>query len=368
VPDLLLTGGAVLRDGSWQVGDLVCRDGLVVDGPAGPDAEVVEASGFLVAPGLIDLQCNGGLGIDITTEPERLWELAAALPRWGVTAWLPTVVTAPAGAIDAALAALAAGPPAGFAGAVPLGLHLEGPFLSAAARGAHPEALLQRPTLDAVAGWSREAGVALVTLAPEVPRAREVVSALAERGVVVSLGHSAATAEEARAGIGAGATWVTHLFNGMAPFHHRRPGLPGVALTDERVHVGLICDGVHVAPTAVALAQRALGPRLTVVTDAVRALGLAPPSGYGVRLADGTLAGCDVGLDEALRNLVAFSGCGTAEAVRAASSAPAAVLGDPSRGALRAGSRADIALLTTDLHVVSTYVGGRLVHDARWSR
>jgi N-acetylglucosamine-6-phosphate deacetylase len=368
VPDLLLTGGAVLRDGGWELGDLVCRDGRVVEGAAGPDAEVVDASGFLVAPGLIDLQCNGGVGVDVTTEPGRLWELAAALPRWGVTAWLPTVVTAAEGAIDAALAALAAGPPAGFEGAVPLGLHLEGPFLAAAARGAHPEALLRAPTLDAVAGWSRDSGVALVTLAPEVPGALEVIAALADRGVVVSLGHSGATVEEAESGIAAGATWVTHLFNGMVPFHHRRPGLPGVALTDDRVHVGLICDGVHVDRTAVALAQRALGARLTVVTDAVRALGLAAPTGDGVRLADGTLAGCDVGLDEAVRNLVAFSSCTTAEAVGAASAAPAAVLRDGERGALRPGARADVALLTDDLHLVSTYVGGRLVHDARWSR
>jgi N-acetylglucosamine-6-phosphate deacetylase len=368
VPELVLTGGAVLRDGGWEVGDLVCRDGVIVDGPAGPDAEVVDAGGRLVAPGLIDLQCNGGLGVDVTSEPARLWELAAALPRWGVTAWLPTVVTAPEGAIEAARAALAAGPPDGFAGAVPLGLHLEGPFLAPEARGAHPEALLRPPTLEAVADWSPATGVALATLAPELPGALEVVSALAGRGVVVSLGHSAATSDQARAAIDAWATWVTHLFNGMAPFHHRRPGLPGVALGDERVHVGLICDGVHVDPVAVALAQRALGRRLTVVTDAVRALGLAVPTGDGVRLADGTLAGCDVGLDEAVRNLVAFSGCSTAEAVRAASAAPAAVLGDVDRGALRPGARADLVLLTPELHVVSTYVAGRLVHDARWSR
>jgi N-acetylglucosamine-6-phosphate deacetylase len=368
VPDLLLTGGAVLRDGGWETGDLLCRDGLVADGPPTPATEVVDASGFLVAPGLIDLQCNGGLGVDVTTAPDRLWELASALPRWGVTAWLPTVVTAADGAIGRTLAALAAGPPAGFEGAAPLGLHLEGPFLAPVARGAHPEALLRAPTLDAVAGWSRGAGVALVTLAPEVPGALAVIAALAERGVVVSLGHSGATAAEARAGIDAGATWVTHLFNGMVPFHHRSPGLPGVALSDPRVHVGLICDGVHVDPTAVAVAQRALDGRLTVVTDAVRNLGLAAPTGDGVRLADGTLAGCDVGLEEAVRNLVAFSGCETAEALRAASTVPARVLGDASRGGLGPGARADLVLLTTDLHLVSTYVGGRLVHDARWSR
>lgn len=366
--DLLLTGGAVLRDGDWVPGDLACRDGRVVDGPAAADAEVVDASGFLVAPGYLDLQCNGALGMDVTTQPDRIWELAAAMPRWGVTAWLPTVVTAARGAVAAALAGLAAGPPDGWRGAVPVGLHLEGPFLSVPARGAHPEELLRPPTLEEVAGWSPEAGVALVTLAPEVPGALAVIEALVARGVVVSLGHSAGSVAEATAGIEAGATWVTHLFNGMTPFHHRTPGLPGVALTDDRVRVGLIADGVHVDRTAVALAQRALGSRLTLVTDAVRPMGLAPSTGEGYRLADGTLAGCDVALDEAVRNLRDFSGCSTADAVTAASTTPAAVLGDPTRGSLAPGARADLVVLTPDLHLVSTYVGGELVHDARWSR
>lgn len=366
--DLVLTGAPVLRHGEWVSGDLVCRGGHVVDGPAEPGSPAVDASGFLVAPGFVDLQCNGGLGIDITSEPTRLWELAAGLPRWGVTAWLPTVVTAARGAVDAAIAALAAGPPAGWRGAVPVGLHLEGPFLAAGARGAHREDLLRAPTLEETADWSRSAGVALVTLAPELEGALGVVSALAGRGVAVSLGHSAATVEEATAGIDAGATCVTHLFNGMPPFHHRRPGLPGVALSDERVHVGLIADGVHVHPTAVALAQRALGPRLTLVTDAVAPMGLAPSSGQGSRLADGTLAGCDVPMDEAVRNLLAFSGCTPAVAVAAASAAPARVLADAERGSLEPGARADLVVLTPELRVVATYVGGELVHDARWSR
>jgi N-acetylglucosamine-6-phosphate deacetylase len=367
---LIITGADVLREGSWVAGDLVCRDGLVVDGPedTGAEATRVDGSGLLVAPGFVDLQCNGGLGVDLTRAPERLWELAAALPRWGVTAWLPTIVTAPDGAIDAALAALAAGPPPGWTGAVPVGLHLEGPFLSPATRGAHPEALLREPSLDAIAGWSRAAGVAVVTLAPDLPSADEVVRALVARGVVVSLGHTPATAAGATAAIDAGARWVTHLFNAMAPLHHREPGLAGVALTDDRVHVGLIADGIHVHPAAVALAQRALGPRLTLVTDAVAALGRAPaPEAGGVRLPDGTLAGSDLPMDQAVRNLVAFSGCDAAPALDAATAAPAAVLGDTGRGHLATGARADLVLLDPDLHVVSTWVAGQLVHDARWS-
>ena len=365
--ELVVTGANVLADGAWVRRDLVCRGGHVVAGPPADRARasVVDGTGLLVAPGLVDLQCNGGLGVDVTSEPERLWELAAALPRWGVTAWLPTVVTAPEGAIDRARAVLAAGPPPGWTGAVPVGLHLEGPFLAEASRGAHPAEHLRAPSLAEAAAWSPEAGVALVTLAPDLPGALELAGALARRGVVVSLGHTPATAQQARAGIDAGATWVTHLFNAMAPLHHREPGLVGVALADERVRVGLIADGLHVAPEVVALAQRLLGRRLTLVTDAVAPMGRPGVDGERLRTAEGALAGSALSLDRAVLNLVAFSGCSTADAVAAATTAPAAVLGDAGRGSLEPGARADLVLLTPGLEVLATWVGGALVHDAR---
>ncbi|MGQ0433585.1 MAG: N-acetylglucosamine-6-phosphate deacetylase [Microthrixaceae bacterium] len=370
---LVVRGASVWRDGAWQPHDLVCRGGWLV---ADTDAPVLDAAGLLAAPGLIDLQCNGALGIDLAREPERMWELAAELPRWGVTAWLPTIVTSPPGIVDRALAALAAGPPPGWAGATPLGLHLEGPFLAPAKRGAHPESLLQSPSLAAIEGWSRDAGVTVVTIAPELAGASEIIEALVARGVIVSLGHSAATAAEARAGVDAGATWVTHLFNAMSPLHHREPGLAGVALNDERLRVGLIADGIHVDPAVVATAQRALGDRLTLVTDAVGALGLPEGSSSlggggtttgrnGVRLADGTLAGASVGMDHAVRNLVEFARCNPATALSAASAAPAALLGDAHRGSLVTGSRADVVLLSESLDVVMTIVAGEVVHNAR---
>ncbi len=277
-------------------------------------------SGLLVAPGFIDLQCNGALGIDLASEPERLWELAALLPRWGVTAWLPTIVTSPPGTVERSLAVLAGGPPPDWVGAMPLGLHVEGPFLTSDAAGAHDRQLLQRPSLEAVDGWSHESGVAVVTLAPELPGALPVIEALVGRDVVVSLGHSSALAMEVRRAFDLGARGVTHLFNAMSPFHHREPGLAGVALIDDRAHVGVIADGVHVHPDVVAMAQRCLGERLVLVTDAVAALG-APPGtqqlGHaditartdGVRRPDGTLAGSDLSLDAAVRNLVTFCGC-----------------------------------------------------------
>ncbi|HEX6420918.1 MAG TPA: N-acetylglucosamine-6-phosphate deacetylase [Acidimicrobiales bacterium] len=346
----------------------------------------IDARGLVVAPGFIDLQCNGAAGVDVTGEPERLGEVAAALPRWGVTSWLPTIVTCAPDVRRRALAAVAshAGPPSagagGAAGAVALGLHLEGPFLAPRRRGAHDPRHLVAPSLDLVEreGWSRAAGVALVTLAPELAGALPVVRALVDRGVVVAAGHSDATATQAAAAVDAGVSYVTHLFNAMAPLHHREPGLAGVALADERLRAGVIADGLHVDPLVVALAARALGDRLSLVTDAVAALG-APPgrvhlggrtaevsAGDGaVRLPDGTLAGSTLPLDRAVRNLVAFAGVPLDRAVRAVTAAPAAVLRLTDRGVVAPGAVADLVLLTPGGAVVATLVGGRVVHDAR---
>jgi N-acetylglucosamine-6-phosphate deacetylase len=158
--------------------------------------------------------------------------------------------------------------------------------------------------------------------------------------------------------IDAGASWVTHLFNGMGPLHHRAPGLPGIALSDERIRVGLIADGAHVAPEVVALAQRALGRRLTLVTDAAPAMG-SPEAADAARLADGTLAGGTVGMDQMVRNLVAYAGCEPGAALDAAAAAPAEVLGDRRRGRLAPGRRADVVLLSTDLRVQGAWIGGQ---------
>ena len=323
-----------------------------------------------MAPGFIDLQINGALGIDLAEAPERLWEVGAALGRYGVTGFLPTIVTSPPGTPERAMGALA-DRPVGFAGAEPLGLHFEGPMLNPARRGAHDPALLRPPSPELVSGWTRAAGVALVTLAPELPGGLAVVEQLVGAGVVVAAGHTAATAEELERAVAAGVTYVTHLYNGMAPFGHRDPGPVGMALADRRLTAGLIADGIHVHPVAVAAAWRALGPaRLDLVTDAVAALGRPPgrfPLGGrtvtlgddGVRLDDGTLAGSALALDEAVRNLIAFTGCSPAEAVATVTVTPARVLGLPRKGSVAPGFDADLTLLTPELRVVTTFVAGR---------
>jgi N-acetylglucosamine-6-phosphate deacetylase len=376
-----VVGVPVQDDAVPVVGDSPPAAGGVPGSGIPSTATRLDATNLLVAPGFVDLQCNGAVGVDLTTEPERLWQVAAALPRWGVTAWLPTVVTGPPSVRARALAAVRAGPPDDDAIiATPLGLHLEGPFLALERKGAHDARHIVPPSVEVVEGegWSGVTGVALVTLAPELPGGLEMVGRLVDRGVVVSAGHTSATAAEASAAVDAGVTYVTHLFNAMAPLHHREPGLVGVALTDERVRVGVIADGLHVDPAVVSLAARVLGERLTLVTDAVASLGVPPgPMCLGdltatvaavdgaVRLADGTLAGSTLSLDRAVRNLVAYAGPPLAEAVRTVTAAPAAVLGLADRGVVAPGAVGDLVLLTPAGEVVATVIGGRVAYDAR---
>jgi N-acetylglucosamine-6-phosphate deacetylase len=379
VSRLLLAGGSVVHLDRIEPADVLLDDGVVAAVGPGLDAPecgaTLDVSGLLVAPGFIDLQINGAFGIDLADEPERLWEVGALLSRYGVAGFLPTIITSPPGTPRRAMAALA-DRPADFAGAEPLGLHLEGPMLNPDRRGAHDPALLRLPSPEQVEGWTRADGVALVTLAPELTGALAVVERLVEAGVVVAAGHTAATADELDRAVAAGLTYVTHLFNGMVPFGHRDPGPIGLVLADGRLTAGLIADGIHVHPIAVTAAWRALRPsRLSLVTDAVAALGRPPgrfPLGgrtvtlgdAGVRLDDGTLAGSALGLDEAVRNLIAFTGCSAAESISTVTATPARVLGLPRKGSVAPGFDADLTLLTADLRVATTFVGGREVRPA----
>lgn len=343
--------------------------------PAG--AVLLDATGLILAPGFIDLQCNGGFGDDFTADPTAIWRVAAQLPRFGVTSFLPTIITAPPAKAALGQQVLTGGRPVGFRGAEPLGLHVEGPFLNRQKKGAHNPAYLRPPSLEAVAGWAPETGVRLVSLAPELPGALEVIRALAERGVLVSAAHSMATFDEAIAGLDAGIRYGTHLFNAMPALGHRDPGLPGALLAADRVTVGIIVDGIHVHPALVKLVWRMLGPgRLNLVTDAMAALGMAPglyPLGdfevtvdeTCARLAAGTLAGSILTLDQALRNLIAFTGCTLAEALATITTTPAKALGlDHERGRVAPGCVADLVLLTPDLRVQTTLVAGEIVYAA----
>ena len=345
-------------------------------GPCPPAAEQLNADGLWLSPGFIDLQINGAFGLDFTAAPDTLWEVGSRLPRHGVTAFLPTIITAPLTTIAAAQRVWQAGPPPGYVGAVPLGLHLEGPFLNPAKRGAHDAALMRRPALPDITNWTPAQGVRLVTLAPELPGAIAVIRALHQRGVLVSAGHSLADYDQAQAGLQAGVRYGTHLFNAMPALDHRAPGLAGALLTDSQAVVGLIPDGIHLHPALVQLIWRAKGPaQVSLVSDAMAALG-CPPGRYplgqfevivdetSARLSDGRLAGSILSLDQAVRNLIAFTGCPLTEAIATVTAVPARALGLTAHGVLAVGARADLVLLTADWHVAATIVGGRLAWQA----
>ena len=368
-------------DGAIEDGTVVIAEGRIaaVGGPElpVPEAAVRDATGLILAPGFIDLQVNGGFGLDFTDDPETIWDVAAALPRFGVTSFLPTIITSPPATARAAQDVLRAGPPPGWTGARPLGLHLEGPFLNPGKKGAHNPAHLRLPSAAAIADWSPDEGVRLVTLAPELSGGREAAAELARRGVVVSAGHSLATFDEATAGFDAGARYATHLFNAMPALHHREPGLVAAALADPRVTIGLIPDGLHVHPVLVRLLWQLLGPdRLNLVTDAMAAMGMEPGEyilgdyrvavdGEAARLDDGTLAGCVVSLYAILRAFLSFTGTPLSAAITTVTATPARLLGlEGSTGRLAAGHDADLTLLTPELRVIETFVGGNSLYRA----
>ena len=369
-PEAVINDGAILVDGQHIA---ACAPAAELPAPAG--AEMLDAGGAAVVPGFIDLQLNGAFGDDFTESPETIWRVAEGLPRWGVTSFLPTIITSPLAQVGKGQEVLAGGPPAGWTGSIPLGLHCEGPFLNLQKKGAHNPAHLRLPSLEAVAAWSPQQHVRLVTLAPELPGALAVIEALVNRGVLVSSGHSMATYAEAQAAFAAGARYGTHLFNAMPPLEHREPGLPGALLTAPEQAVGIIPDGVHVHPAIVALAWQAKGPkRLNIVTDAMAALGM-PPGRYmladqevivterDARLASGTLAGSVLPMDAALRNVLAFTGCSLSEALETITSTPADLLGmGHLRGRIIPGAYADLVMLTPDLHVSLTMVEGKTLY------
>lgn len=370
----LLTPRHRVEDGAVLIQDgrvLACGPAETVLAPA--DVQRMDGGGHFLAPGFLDLQVNGGFGLDFTADPSTIWAVGEQLPRYGVTAFLPTIITAPLAVSRAAQDVLRDGPPRGYRGAVPLGLHVEGPFLHPQKKGAHNPAHLRTPAPDLVADWSPQTGVALVTLAPELPGALETIAALVGRGVVVSAGHSTATYAQAQAGFAAGIRYGTHLFNAMPTLHHREPGLAAALLTAPQITVGLITDDIHVHPDLVRLVWQVLGPeRLNLVSDAMAALGM-PPGDYllgdftvtvskrDARLANGTLAGVILPVDGCLRNLIRCTGCAVEDGLATVTTTPADLLGHAHKGRIVPGADADLVLLDGDLRVVHTWVGGEKV-------
>lgn len=368
--ELTLTGLALLPDGVISEATIHISNGTITQVSRGADPQADIQTTGTILPGFIDLQLNGAFGYDFTLNGASVAAVSERLPSTGVTSFIPTIITSPFKDYPVRLSEIA-GAMQIAKGAQPLGVHLEGPYLNPAKRGAHDAAYMRPIDLDEILGWADPALVRIVTLAPELPGALEAIRALRNNGITVSLGHSNATLEQANAGFEAGANWATHLYNAMSPPHHREPGLTGAILTSS-VPCGLIPDGVHVHPSMVKLAFHAKGVNgITLVTDAMEALGM--PSGIyrlgdrevhvsedRVQLADGTLAGSKIEMDAAVRNMMAFSGCTLAQAASMASLIPAQVLGLDRKGAIGPGYGADLVILDQTLHVSLTIVAGKL--------
>jgi N-acetylglucosamine-6-phosphate deacetylase len=353
--------------GASQPGWVAIDEGMIVDvGSGAPPSGALDLGSALLGPGFIDLQVNGVGDVDFAAANPGAWRRAGrSQVERGVTAYCPTLVTAPLDDYPPTLERIREAQVDAWDSALPaiVGVHLEGPFLGGAP-GAHPVSLLRTSDCE----WLRDVLdnfpdlVAVVTLAPEADSDLAATRLLHERGVRVSLGHSTATYEDALAATDAGASLVTHLFNGMAPVHHRAPGLAGAALDDERLTPTLIADLVHVHPAVLRLAIHRK-PNVALVTDRVAVAGMHVTDG-AARLADGTLVGSTLSMDQAVRNVVGL-GVPVERALEMASTIPAQALGLTDRGRIAPDARADLVALDRDsLSVRAVWVAGELAAGA----
>jgi len=366
---------------------LVVEDGLISEVFTRSEKEIsrnislVDFGDAVLAPGFVDIHIHGGAGLDaMRALPSELPRLGKFLTTHGVTGYFPTTVAAPLDATCAALGRLADaietaatttnGHPVQ---ARPLGLHLEGPFLSHKRRGVHPPENLVAPTVDIFERlWQAARGhVRMLTIAPEIPGAMGVIAEAARRNVCVSIGHSDAEMPVAQDAVTAGARHATHTFNAMRPLDHRDPGIIGEVLSDDRLSADIIVDGIHVAPPVVKVFLQAKGyERAVLITDAISATGM-PDGRYqlgpievdvkdGKCTSNGSLAGSVLTMDRAVRNVTKFSHWSLRDAVRAATLNPARATGLSARhGALTPGAFADFTVLSATGEVLKTIVGGR---------
>jgi N-acetylglucosamine-6-phosphate deacetylase len=373
VSQTILRGRLVLDD-SVAPGRVVVKDEHIAAIELA-DGSGADAGGPYIAPGFVDIHVHGWGGHEAMGDTAALDGMARRLLRRGVTGFLPTAVTAPLDDLVAFADRVRAWRPAAPAdGAEPLGFNLEGPFLADARRGAHDEHALRAPADAPPATLERLVeGLRVVTVAPELPGAMELIAWLAKRGIVASVGHSSATYEQARAAFEGGARSTTHLFNAMTGIDHRAPGVALAALLDDAAYTELIADGIHVAPAVWQLIAR-LKPadRLLLVSDAVAMAGTSARRGrigaLDCEIDDGrvvlagttTLAGSAIALDDAVRNLVR-EGFALPAAVAAASRNPLTLLGIEDRGRIAVGQRADLVELTASLQVHGVMRAGQWI-------
>jgi N-acetylglucosamine-6-phosphate deacetylase len=369
----LLRAGTLTGPGAVVLDEGVIHD--VLDEVPAPGPDHIALDSGVLTPGLVDIQINGAYGVDFSTAADDEWaHVAATLPGTGVTAYLPTFITAPLAHLTERLDATARLrdllPPGRHARC--LGAHLEGPFLSHARPGVHEVSYLTEPSNAAIdtllADEDTRKVLTMVTLAPELPGAVAAIRRFTSLGVRVSIGHTDARGVDVTAAADAGATLVTHIFNAQRGLAHREPGVPGAALVDPRYRCGLIADMHHVVPEICTLIWNAAPGRVVLVTDAMAAAGMAPGryelAGIPVTLAngvprrdDGTLAGSTLTLDAAVRNMIGI-GLDPAGVLDAASRIPADAIGRPELGRIAPGATADLVWWNDDFTVQRTWIGG----------
>ena len=368
LPDSIVEGRALLFDEKII--------GLSETVPEG--AEIIDAKGRYVAPGLVDIHIHGYLGEDTSDgSVEGIRKMAEGIVKNGVTAWLPTTMTVSYDDLRRAFDAVRVlmdkknNPK----GAQIMGVHAEGPFINPSKKGAQAVEYI-RPA-DAPFLIENSDVIRIVTIAPEMPGALDCIREVTEKtSILVSMGHTAANYETAKAGIEAGVRHATHLFNAMTPLNHRDPGVVGASLADDRVSTELIADTFHISPDLFGLVAKVKGDNLILITDCTRAGGLEDGEytlggqpifvkGIECRLADGTIAGSVLKLNEAVRNLMENTQLPVWDAVNAASLNPARRIGVADRkGSLEAGKDADIAICDAHFNVRATISGGRTIYTA----
>lgn len=371
LPQKVATGLVILYDNDiWKI---VPRKQF----RAGMCTELIDAGGGFVMPGFINEHIHGCAGVDTMDGTiEALQTMQAVLPRTGVTSFLPTTMTMPEADIETALHAIRQAWQMPRRGAQIVGAHLEGPFISPVYKGAQQVDAIQRPTFTWLEPYADL--IKIITVAPEILDQPEFVQQCEQRGIVLSLGHSNATYEEAMKVLTT-YPWchITHLYNAMTPLHHRKPGLVGAALLDTKARCELICDNLHVHPAAQQLAYRMKGADgIILITDSMRAAllpdGTSELGGQTVyvrngeaRLADGTLAGSTAAMNDVALHFLVNTGATLPELAAMTAGNVAADLGIADRvGTLEAGKQADIVILdSTDFHVKQTVIAGELVYD-----
>ncbi len=377
---MLICNALGLVDGAF-VGDLCVRiaDGRIAEmGPAlvaGPGERQIDAQGALLAPGFVDIHIHGYGNHDTMNGMDHIRAMQAGLVRHGVTGFLPTTMAAAyedtCSALRGAHELMNESP----VGARVLGCHLEGPFLNVGKKGAQPGQYIFPPSMENYLKIAEglEGAVKLMTIAPEVEGAMDLIAALKDK-LALSAGHTDASAEQIAAAADAGISQVTHLFNAMNPLTHRAPGVPGAALTDGRIGAQIIADLLHLHPAALKLAWLAKGTdRCYLITDAMEATGM--PDGLYMlganqvfvkngeaRLADGTIAGSTLTMDRAVKNMHETVGVPLEQALYMASTAPANAIGETERGRIAVGTHADLVLLSPQIEVLMTIVGGEVAY------